>query len=241
MKKYYLIYVSLLLSATSLLAQRPINDPDIEVRNVSGFHAIKVSSGIELLLTQSNTEAVAVSAAREKDRNRIKTYVENGVLKIYYDNIIWKLWQVYNGRKLRAYVSVINIDNIDISSGARVQVEGSLSSDKLGIDASGGSVFRGQVVTGDLDVDQSSGALITISGTAGKLYFDGSSGCVFQGYELVADQCDIETSSGAVAQVTVNKEISAAASSGGLVSYKGAASIRRNKTSSGGNIIKKGK
>jgi len=41
-------------------------------------------------LTQSNEEAVAVSAKDTKYRERIRTEVKDGVLKIWYDNDGWK-------------------------------------------------------------------------------------------------------------------------------------------------------
>ncbi len=41
-----------------------------QVRKVSGFHAIKVSTGIKVYLSQG-TEAVAVSASKEEYRDKI--------------------------------------------------------------------------------------------------------------------------------------------------------------------------
>jgi len=46
--------------------------------------AIQVSHAINLYLTQSNEEAVAVSAKDTKYRERIRTEVKDGVLKIWY-------------------------------------------------------------------------------------------------------------------------------------------------------------
>ncbi len=57
------IFFSCLLAgaALSVTAQKTINDPNAEVRSVKGFHAIKVSGGIDLYLSQGE-EALAVSA-----------------------------------------------------------------------------------------------------------------------------------------------------------------------------------
>ena len=43
-------------------AQKVVNDPNAEKREVKGFHAIEVGGGIDLYLSQGN-EAVAVSAS----------------------------------------------------------------------------------------------------------------------------------------------------------------------------------
>ena len=67
------------------VAQKTINDPNVEKRTVSSFHGIDVGTGIELMLTEGSTEALAVSAAKTEFRDKIATQVENGVLKIYGD------------------------------------------------------------------------------------------------------------------------------------------------------------
>lgn len=234
MKKLVLVSISLLLTIF-VFAQTKVNDPNAAVRSVKGFHAIKVSHGIQLLLNQGNTEAVAVSASEEEYRDRIKTVVENGVLRIYYDNDLLKQ---KGNKKLKAYVSFEKLDGLDASSGASIKVDGEIKVSQLGIETSSGAVFSGKVNVGSLEVDQSSGSVITVSGNAQKLAVETSSGSIFHGYELVVENCDAETSSGSGVQVTVNKELSVKASSGGNVSYKGNGVIRNIKTSSGGNVSK---
>lgn len=79
--------LSLLLCCSVLFAQNTIvNDANAQVRTVSSFHAIQVSTGINLILKQGNSDAVAVSGSSAEITSRIKTIVENGKLKIYFDN-----------------------------------------------------------------------------------------------------------------------------------------------------------
>src|SRR5258706_7862012 len=97
--------VSLVILATSFsaaIAQKTVNDPNAKKRNVSGYHAIEVSGGIDLYLSQGE-EAVAVSASETKYRDRIKTEVKNGVLKIWYDHNNFTV--DWGNRKMKAYVS----------------------------------------------------------------------------------------------------------------------------------------
>lgn len=239
MKKLSILSISLLLSI-AVVAQKQINDPNAESRSAKGFHAIRVATGIELFLTQAGSEAVAVSAINTEHRDRIRTVVENGVLKIFYDNDSWKFWKNDGNKKLKAYVSFVNLDGLDASSGSSVRVEGAIKSNKLNLDASSGATFNGKVQVNSLTVDQSSGSFINISGSVGSLTIDGSSGSVFKGYDLTVENCNADMSSGGGAQITVNKELSAEASSGGYVSYKGAGVIKNIKTSSGGSVSKKG-
>ncbi len=241
MKKIGLLGISFLFSL-ALLAQKQVNDPLAQVRKVSGFHAIRVSTGIKLYLSQG-PEAVAVSASKEEFRDRIITKVENGVLKIYYEEETLKFWKNRGGTRGKnpvAYVSIENIDDLHVNAGASVSLEGELKGNKLNLDVSSGASFKGEVNFSTLTVDQSSGSVVTISGTAGSLSVEGSSGSMFHGYELTASTCDADVSSGAGIQITMNKEMSAEASSGGYVSYKGSGVIRNVRTSSGGSVSKKG-
>lgn len=231
--------VFLFLSST-LIAQKQINDPNAEARSVKGFHGVSVSTGIQLILTQGTTEAVAVSAVSDEHRDKIKTVVENGILKIYYDNDSWKFWKYNENKKLKAYVSVVSLDRLDASAGSSVKIEGSVKSGKLNVEASSGAVINGAVNVTTLYVEQSSGAVINFSGSVTDLKVEGSSGSVLHGYELTADNCDVDASSGGGVQVTVNKELSVEATSGGYVNYKGQGVIKNIRTNSGGNVSKKG-
>jgi hypothetical protein len=238
--KKSVFFVAAMLLTTTLIAQKQIDDANAEVRTVGSFHGIKVSNGITVYLTQGNSEMVAVSANEVEVRNKIITRIENGILKIYYDEDDWKFWKNFNNKKSRAYVSVKEIDKIQATSGSDVRLEGLLKAGNLRMDASSGASINGKLEASSLEVDQSSGSVITISGNiSGNLKVDGSSGSVFRAYDLTVENCEAETSSGAGVQVTVNKELKVQASSGGYIHYKGNALIRDVHTSSGGSVSRK--
>ena len=236
MKKTILLLLASFLVAFSFAQNKIINDANAEVRNVSGFHGIRVSHGIDLVIKQGSTEAVAVSAAEKEYRDRIKTEVVNGVLKIYYDNEKWFKGYNSHGKRLRAYVSFKQLDLVDGSSGSSTTVDGAMSAGNLKLDLSSGAGFNGEVQATSLKVDESSGATAHVSGKAQSLSVETSSGAGFYGYEFTTDKCDADASSGGNIQVTVNKELSAEASSGGDIRYKGAGVITRVSSSSGGSI-----
>jgi hypothetical protein len=236
MKKIALALMSCLF-ITVAMAQKTYNDKNAQVRNVKNFHAIKISNGIHLFLSQGNEEAVAVSANQQEYIDRIKTEVENGVLKIYYENNM-KPWNT-DGKNLRAYVSCTVLDVLKANSGAEVEVDGTIKSGSLSFDFSSGAHFDGRVESTTLKVDQNSGAEAKVSGTATNFTIDASSGSTFRGYDLTTDQCDASMSSGASLKVTVNKELSASASSGGQIYFKGSGVIKDISTSSGGEVSRR--
>ncbi|MGB8195045.1 MAG: head GIN domain-containing protein [Chitinophagaceae bacterium] len=237
MKKFLLILVTV-GCITRVQAQKTINDPNAEVRNVSGFHAIKVSNAIDLYLSQSGSEAVAVSASETKYRDRIKTEVENGVLKIWFDNDNnWKLWNNTGNKKMKAYVSFKTIDKLVASGACEVMVDGTIKMSSLDISLSGASDFRGAIDAGNLNVDQSGASDITIKGRASTLKVDVSGASDFKGYDLQTENCDAEASGASDVKVTVNKELNARASGASSIKYKGAAAVKEH--TSGASSVKK--
>jgi hypothetical protein len=237
MKKIFLIIASIVFVG-SVLAQKTFNDPNAEVRKVKSFHAIKVSSGIHLYLVQGNDEAVAVSASDKGYRDRIITEVTDaGVLKIYYDN----KWNESNwdGKSLKAYVSCKTLDALRANAGAHVDVDGTVHADKLHLDCSSGASFNGKISVTDLTAETSSGAHSTISGTASSVSTEASSGSHLDADDLQTDIASANASSGARIELFVNKELSASASSGGHIHYKGSAVIKDIDTSSGGGVSKR--
>src|SRR4026207_2231578 len=110
MKKIQVMLVAMLIGA-SLLAQKTINDPNAEPRNVGSFHAIRISNAFEVFISQGGEDAVAISASTPEYKAKIITKVENGVLIIKFDDDK-KFWKGWNGdkQKLTAYISVKKLD-----------------------------------------------------------------------------------------------------------------------------------
>jgi len=234
MKKLFVIVGVLVFNVFSY-AQQIINDPNAEKRTVTGFHSIDVSGGIDLYLSQGQ-EAVAVSAADAKFREKIKTEVKDGVLKIWYQhNSNMRL--DWGNRKLKAYVSFKNLDMLKASGGSDIEVAGILNVPDLSLDMSGGSDFEGKVNLDELRVDASGGSDVNISGTAKNLHIDASGGSDFKGYELATDNCTVGASGGSDVYITVNKELTAESSGGSDIYYKGNGMIK-NLKSTNSNIKK---
>src|SRR5882724_3140879 len=189
MKRIFLLAGYAFISLLSIAQSKIINDKNAETRDVKGFHAIKVSGGIDLYLSQGN-EAVAISASDIEVRNRIKTVVENGVLKIYMDTRDGWHWSWHN-LKMKAYVSFANLDNLVASGGSDVTIESNIKVEKLDVGLSGGSDMKGRLTANELAIDQSGGSDVDISGNVTTLNINASGGSDFDGYELVTENCHI--------------------------------------------------
>ena len=237
MKKIFLSLITLL--SLQLYAQDlVVNDANAEKRTLSsGFSAIQVSDGIEVFLTQGGEESVAVSASDQKYMERFKTEVKDGTLKIYYDSKSM-VWNSNEKRKLRAYVSFKNIDNLKASSGSNIRAKSVLKLESLKMHFSSGAQFNGEVNITQLDVSENSGAEVNVTGTAENLKTDLNSGAMFKGFDLAVNFCDAKASSGAEVRITVNKELAAKANSGGSIKYKGEGVVKDINVNSGGSVKK---
>ena len=231
-------FLAVSLVTVQLIAQdKVINDANATARPVTGFHGVRISTGIEMVMKQGNSEAVAVSAASAEDRDRIITEVSDGILKIYYKNEGLTNWSS-QGRKLKAYVSFKQLDYLHGSSGSSTHIDGKLNTTTMKIDLSSGAGLNGSIEGSSLDIEASSGAVAAIEGKAGTVVMDVSSGAVINGFDLVSSDCNAKASTGGVIEVTVNKELTAKASTGGAVKYKGDGSVTRVSKSTGGSVRK---
>jgi Putative auto-transporter adhesin, head GIN domain len=239
MNKVFFSVVCMAISLFSLAQNKVINDPNAQTRSAKGFHGIKISHGIDLYLTQGD-ESVAVSASTPNYRDRIKTEVENGVLKIYLEKENGFSWSS-GDHKLKAYVSFKTLDELTASGGSDVFFESEIAVPQLNIDLSGGSDLKeGRVKINDLSLHQSGGSDVNISGTVTNLKVVASGGSDLKGYDLVTDICDVQASGGSDTHITVNKELNISASGGSDVHYKGSGVVKELRSSGSSSVSKKG-
>lgn len=216
MKKIISNLVALVMMFSLAFGQETVTGENVQKRDVESFHAVKTSAGIQVVLTKGAKEELAVTTNDADLLDRVKTEVSNGVLRISRHTDDWRFWERRKNWKVVVYVSYTQLDGLEASSGGSIQAK-SVKLDKL-------------------NADVSSGGSINLSGAANALNIDGSSGGIFRGYDLTVTNCKADVSSGAGIQITVTKEISAEATSGGYVRFKGEGLIRNINVSSGGSV-----
>ena len=237
--KKIIVSIVLLASFFIVKAQKAfVTDANAEQRTLSGsFNTIKVSGGIDLYLSQFDSESIAISASEQKYKERIKTVVENNTLKIYYEGD--KTWSGGN-KKLKVYVSFKNLEKLQASGASDVQVAGTINVKSLNLNMSGASDFKGAVKLNNLTLELSGASDATISGVTNSITIQSSGASDFKGYDLVTDVCNAKASGASDIHITVNKEISANASGASDISYKGSAVIKDQHTSGASSVGRKG-
>lgn len=237
--KQFLLALVILLPALSRAQKQIIHDENVQARSIDGaFQAIHVSGGIDLYLSQDEREALAVSAAREEYRDHIRTKVEDGVLRIWFDDQGLRSLRKGN-MKLRVYLAFSNINKLTATGASNVLVNGVIKAEKLALHLTGASDFNGAVTTSMLTVQLSGASDAFVTGAAGSLEVDANGASDFKGYELLTDACHVEASGASDVRITVKKELNVKASGASGIFYKGEGVIRELKTSGASSVVKK--
>ncbi|MFP5042280.1 head GIN domain-containing protein [Parasediminibacterium sp. JCM 36343] len=239
--KKFLVPILIAFATTSCMGQNEKNivyDANAVARVAKNFHEVEVSGAIDLYLSQGNEEAVAVSGSSSEIAAKIKTEVKNGVLKIYFDNqgSGWKSW---GNAKMKAYVTFKNLNRIEASGACNVKAPQTIKAADLKIEMSGASDFVGDIVASNLKLDASGASNMKVSGMASDVTIDASGASSIKGYELKTAMCKIDASGAASVRIRVNKELTAEASGGSCVYYKGDGVIKYMDASGGASIKKK--
>jgi len=236
MKSLFLFLLTAFM-ATAAGAQKTIYDANAEPRTVGAFHAIHISNAFDVYITQGNEESLAVSASSKDDLARIETKVENGVLRIRY-NESKKWWN--SNKKLKAYIAVKNLDDLRAGGACDVKIEGGLKVASLHLDLSGASDLKGDLtIEGELNANLSGASDMDVTGSAQSVVIDASGASDVKAYDFTTNTCSVDASGASGVRITVDKELSAKLSGASNVSYKGAALIRDIKTSGASSVSRK--
>jgi hypothetical protein len=217
-----------LLSFLSLSA----NAQDRETRDLTGFNAVAVSSGIDLFVRQGEPFRVEVAAA-DGHLDEIVTEVVGGNLEIRRKRPPGFLdW----GDRGTVSVVLPTLVGLTASGGSDVQAEGTVSGDALTVVASGGSDVTIAVAVSQLNVTVSGGSDVQLSGTASSAHVQSSGGSDLNASRLTANAAEVESSGGSDLSIAVRDAIVANASGGSDISYTGKPTTVRVNASGGGDI-----
>lgn len=198
----------------------------------SDFSGIKVSTGIDLYLTQGNSNKIMVEAD-ENLHDIIITEVKDDILKIYVDKSIWR------AKAKKVYVTFTKLDMLKATSGSDVYSKNTIISDQISITSTSGADIKISIDASSVATKATSGSSIKITGITKNHTASATSGSSINAYNLESRNTIAKASSGADINIYASEKLEANASSGGDIDFKGAPKQLRKKTSSGGSVSKK--
>jgi len=203
---------------------------------LANFQEISVSSGIDLYLSQGNTESVKVVAHEDLIDNVIVEKSGSSLKVKYKDNISWS--RLLQNQSIKVYITCKKITAINASGGSDVYGQNTLKTNTINISASGGSDITLSLATQNLELRTSGGSDVDLKGKAVNMNASLSGGSDIEALELLVDYAKVNASGGSDAKVNVEKGLQADASGGSDVYYKGNASLKKTSTSKSGDVKK---
>jgi hypothetical protein len=211
---------TLLFISSPVLAQQLNGNGKVQTqtRNLSEFKGINASGGYTIEITQGATESIRLEAD-ENLLDHIKTEVKNGVLHIYNNRGM----STSNG--LKAYVTIKELNKIDISGGVKVTGTSTFKTNAMDIDLSGGSKVRLALDVKNLKADMSGASKLELSGKAASAFLELSGASQADAKELEAKNVKVEASSASRVKVHAVETLAISASGASAVYYKGSPNI----------------
>jgi hypothetical protein len=235
-KKHSIVVTFILLIITSACAQttkKMVFDGAAEDRKLSGFTAINLSNAFDVYISQGTSDAVAVAANDVSATKNIKTHISGGVLYISFDQKGWGSWK---NNKLKAYITVKDLQKLTVSGACNVSFVDPITSDRLLVSVSGASDIEGPVKVNSLKVGASGASNISLSGTATETDFNISGACSIKSLDLITDNCTVVASGASSIRLTINKYLKANVSGASDIRYKGTVGRFETKTSGASDI-----
>lgn len=204
----------------------------IEERIISqSFSAIKATEGLNVYLTQGNTESITVEAD-ENLHELILTEVVDGVLKIHTKENIGR------ASAKKVMINFKDITAITSTSGSDVYSTNTITANHLKLKSTSGSDMKLDVNTSVLECESTSGSDLKLSGKTDRLIAEATSGSDIKASNLIAQSSQVKATSGADISVNTQKELTAKASSGGDIKYYGNPEKVSKKDGTSGSIRK---
>ncbi|RYD79190.1 MAG: DUF2807 domain-containing protein, partial [Sphingobacteriales bacterium] len=210
MRKLLFISVMIWCGFTAAAQDQFIVDANAQLRKLNGsFSKIKISHAFKVVITQADTESLAVSSNDEKYMDDIITELEGSTLNIRSKN---NSWTGKRNRQLKVYISFKKLEAIEISGASDVIGIGTIKQSSVKVEVSGASSLKGQFETGTLSVDLSGASQVNLKGSTEVLKAECSGASDMNAYDLTAELADLDVSGASDIEINVNKEIKAEAS-----------------------------
>ncbi|MES2623658.1 MAG: head GIN domain-containing protein [Pseudomonadota bacterium] len=191
-----------------------------EIRNIENFTGISVGGGINLFVEQGADFKVEVDSSVGAT-DEVTTVVEGDNLVIRMEKSLFHFGLMNWFATHSVYVTLPRLESLTASGGSDVSVDGVLTGDELVLRTSGGSDIALEVDIDSLDIQSSGGSDIKLSGTTRSIVAQTSGGSDLDAMGLEAKEADLRSSGGSDIQITVTERITANASGGSDIFYKG--------------------
>ena len=225
MKKTLLI---LIISLT-----HSIHSQTVVKKALGDYSILKVYNGIEVLLLQSNEQKIEIKGEKSE---KVKIKNVNGVLKL---SLPFSLNPENNYGKGKVFITLYynsNIDVIDANEGSIITGK-EFHQEKLKVNSQERAFIDLTLKVTHLNIRASSGGVIKLTGASESQIVNIDLYGVYNGFGLnVKGNSNVFSGTGAKAEISAGKTLSAKVNFGGSIFYKGSPEVQKNKKVLGGII-----
>lgn len=221
--KKMLAFCAFLVLASATFAQTTK-----KVLELPEFKGIYVNSNYTVYLKQTNKQEVTVEALTEIfSVTDIK--VENGILMINVerkpDNPNKSLWAKIDDIKLnptmKLYVSVKNVNDLQVNGGGKILSENSISADYVTLGVSGNGSMDVDIKGNTIKAEVSGSGSMTLRGYGTSIDALVSGSGTINGFNCAVETAKVKVSGTGSAQLNVSSNIDAVVLGSGQVKHKG--------------------
>lgn len=206
---------------------------DTQDRHLTGFDAVDAQGSFDVYITQGSSESVKVDAPADVINN-VVTEVEDHVLKIHDKRHSGSDWNWTGHKKIVVYVTVRDINAIDVSGSGNVAFKDGLRSENFKIRVSGSGDVIGKIESKELACNISGSGNMKLSGHAENSSVSVSGSGDYNGREVTTSGTTVQVSGSGNASINASSSITAAVSGSGDVRYTGGAQhVIKSKSGSG--------
>jgi hypothetical protein len=214
-----------------------------KVLELPEFKSIYVNSNYTVYLKQTNKQEVTVEALTEIfSATDIK--VENGVLMINVerkpDNPNKSLWAKIDDIKLnptmKLYVSMKNIDELQVNASGKIISENSLATNNLSLAVNGNGSMDVDIKGDILKAEVSGSGSLALRGYATSMDAMISGSGAINGYTCSVESAKIKLTGSGNAELNVSNAIDAIVSGSGTVKHKGNTKTSQKKVYGSGSV-----
>jgi len=225
MKKTLLI---LIISLT-----HSIHSQTVVKKTLGDYSILKVYNGIEVLLLQSKEQKIEIKGEKSE---KVKIKNVNGVLKL---SLPFSLKPENNYGKGKVFITLYynsNIDVIDANEGSIITGK-EFHQEKLKVNSQERAFIDLALKVTHLNIRASSGGVIKLTGSSESQTVNIDLYGVYNGFGLnVTGNTNVFSGTGAKAEISAGKTLSAKVNFGGSIFYKGSPEVQKNKKVLGGII-----
>ena len=225
MKKTLLILIILLTHS--------IHSQTVVKKTLGDYSILKVYNGIEVLLLQSKEQKIEIKGEKSE---KVKIKNVNGVLKL---SLPFSLKPENNYGKGKVFITLYynsNIDVIDANEGSIITGK-EFHQEKLKVNSQERAFIDLALKVTHLNIRASSGGVIKLTGSSESQTVNIDLYGVYNGFGLnVTGNTNVFSGTGAKAEISAGKTLSAKVNFGGSIFYKGSPEVQKNKKVIGGII-----